>query len=67
MTNTAQNIPCPECQTNIPFDTKQLLMGVKFVCPNCHASIGLAAESKSMVGKTMEQFEDLKSKLPKGK
>ena len=67
MTNTTQIIPCPVCQTNIPFDTKQLLMGVKFTCPNCQASIGLDSESKPLVEKTLEKFEDLKKNLAKGK
>lgn len=63
MINKEQTIPCPVCQTKIPFDTKQLLLGMQFVCSNCHAAIGLAQESKPIVEETMNKFEDIKSKL----
>jgi len=65
MINTDQTIPCPVCQTKIPFDTKQLLMGIQFVCPNCQAAIGLAEQSKPIVEETMNKFDDLKEKLSK--
>lgn len=55
-----QQIPCPVCNTKIPFDTQQLIAGVQFACPNCHASIGLALESKAIVEETMKKFEELK-------
>lgn len=60
-----QSIPCPVCQNKIPFDTKQLLLGVKFVCSNCQAAIGLAEESKPIVQETMNKFESLREKQPK--
>ena len=60
MFNQDQSIPCPVCQTKIPFDTKQLLAGVKFVCPDCQAAIGLAEESKPLVQQTMDGFDQLK-------
>ena len=60
-----QQIPCPVCKTNIPFDTKQLLLGVQFSCPNCQASIGLADESKAIVEETMKSFEELKASASK--
>jgi transcription initiation factor IIE alpha subunit len=63
MINPEQSIPCPVCQTKIPFDTRQLLMGVQFACPNCNASIGLASESHQLVQETMEKFEDMKNKV----
>ncbi len=63
--NKEQTIPCPVCQTKIPFDTKQLLLGVQFVCSNCQASIGLADESKPIVKETMEKFEAVKGKFSK--
>jgi transcription initiation factor IIE alpha subunit len=63
MINTEQTIPCPTCNTKIPFDTRQLLMGIQFVCPNCHAAIGLAMDSKPVVEETMKKFDDVKSKL----
>ncbi len=65
MINSDQNIPCPVCQTKIPFDTKQLLMGVQFVCPNCQAAIGLADQSKPLVQETMDKFEQLKTQVGK--
>lgn len=67
MINQEQSIPCPTCQTKIPFDPQQLLMGVQFACPGCHALIGLPAESRPVVEETMNKFEDMKSNLGKGK
>ncbi|TKC10499.1 hypothetical protein FA048_09960 [Pedobacter polaris] len=61
----SQNIPCPVCSTGIPFDTKQLMMGVQFACPNCAASVGLAPESKELVQETMEKLEAAKGKTSK--
>jgi transcription initiation factor IIE alpha subunit len=60
MINTEQTIPCPECGTKIPFDTKQLLMGVQFACPKCQSLIGLAQESKPLVEEAMEKLERVK-------
>lgn len=60
MTQQTQKIPCPVCQTSIPFDVKQLLMGVGFKCPNCYASIGIADESKPFVEKTIQKLETIK-------
>jgi transcription initiation factor IIE alpha subunit len=65
MINPEQSIPCPVCNNKIPFDTKQLLMGVQFICSNCNAAIGLADESKPIVKETMEKFEELKGKFSK--
>jgi transcription initiation factor IIE alpha subunit len=65
MNDLNQSIPCPVCQTKIPFDTKQLLLGVQFVCPNCQAAIGLAEESKPLVQQTMEKFEAVKGQFSK--
>ncbi|MBO3696817.1 hypothetical protein [Roseivirga sp. E12] len=65
MINLDQSIPCPVCQTKIPFDTKQLLMGVQFSCPNCQAAIGLSDQSKPLVQETMEKFEELKKNVAK--
>lgn len=47
MINQEQNIPCPVCNTKIPFQVTELLKGVQFKCPNtqCDASIGLAQVS----------------------
>ena len=65
--NLDQAIPCPVCQTKIPFDPQQLLAGAQFVCPNCNAAIGLAQESKAMVEDTMEQFDGLRERVLKMK
>lgn len=58
-----QSIPCPECGTNIPFDAIQLMQGVKYTCSNCHASIGLAKESKTSVQEAMKKFEEVKKQI----
>lgn len=55
-----QQIPCPVCSTKIPFDTKQLIAGVQFICPNCQASVGLSIESKSVVEDAMKKLDELK-------
>ena len=44
MINQEQAIPCPSCNTKIPFDVYQLLAGAKFTCPTCYASIGLPTD-----------------------
>ena len=62
MKNLDQKIPCPVCNSTIPFDVNQLLMGVQFTCPNCHAAVGLASESKPVVEKTMQKIEDLRAR-----
>ncbi|RKR83710.1 hypothetical protein BDD43_3924 [Mucilaginibacter gracilis] len=61
MLNPDQKIPCPICNATILFDVKQLLMGIQFGCPNCHASVGLASESKELVQQTMHKIEELKA------
>jgi transcription initiation factor IIE alpha subunit len=55
-----QTIPCPECGTKIPFETRQLLMGVQFPCPKCQSLIGLAQESKPLVEEAMNKLEKVK-------
>ncbi|MBN8838369.1 MAG: hypothetical protein J0I09_13990 [Sphingobacteriia bacterium] len=67
MFSSDQTIPCPVCNSKIPFDTKQLLMGIQFSCPNCQASIGLSQESKPIVEETMQKFNELKSDMGKQK
>ncbi|TCC90059.1 hypothetical protein EZ428_12275 [Pedobacter frigiditerrae] len=63
MITQSQNIPCPVCNTGIPFDIKQLMMGVHFACPNCAASVGLAPESKELVEETIEKLEAVKGRI----
>ena len=65
MTNQSQFIPCPVCNTKILFDTRQLMMGVQFACPNCAASVGLAPESKTITDETMQKLDDLKKRTGK--
>ena len=67
MINQEQVIPCPVCQTKIPFDPIQLMQGVQYACPNinCDAVIGLAQESKPTVEAAMDKFNEMKSNLGK--
>jgi len=60
-----QQLPCPVCSTKIPFDTRQLIAGVQFVCPNCQSVIGLSMESKPVIEETMKKFEELKQTASK--
>jgi transcription initiation factor IIE alpha subunit len=63
MFNTDQTLPCPVCNTKIPFDAQQLLMGTQFTCSNCNAIIGLANESKPIVENALQQFEQFKGQI----
>ena len=67
--NDQQFIPCPaaDCSGKIPFDPNELLRGVSFVCPKCHASVALASESMEVVQQTINKFEMIKKKLTKSK
>lgn len=67
MINTDQSIPCPVCNAKIPFDTNQLLSGIRFICPKCTAAIGLSTESKEVVQDTMNRLQELKSKMSEQK
>ncbi len=67
MMNLEQSIPCPTCQTKIPFDVQQLLRGMEFSCPGCHASIGISTESRPLVEETMEKFSEMKKKTGQSK
>lgn len=58
-----QRISCPNCQTEIIFDTYALLQGVKFMCTNCQAKIGLSSESKDLVEDTMVKFDEMKKQI----
>jgi transcription initiation factor IIE alpha subunit len=55
-----QSIPCPTCQTKIPFDPHSLLQGAQFVCSNCQGVIGLATDSKPLVEETMGKFDQMR-------
>ena len=58
-----QSIPCPVCQSAIPFSVHALLGGAGFSCTNCGATISLHQESSHQVEETMHKFEELKSKV----
>tara|TARA_R110001632_G_scaffold58548_2_gene142488 strand:+ start:1852 stop:2058 length:207 start_codon:yes stop_codon:yes gene_type:complete len=62
MKNQEQTIPCPVCNTKIPFDTIQLMQGATFQCPNeqCNSSIGLSPESKIDTENVIYKLDDLK-------
>lgn len=60
-----QNIPCPNCNTNIPFDVNALLIGASFSCSECDAKIQLANESKEVVSESIEKFNKLKQNVLK--
>ena len=64
-----QTLPCPtpNCGTQIPFDTYELLKGTQFVCPKCHVSVGLAHESRDLVRESMKKFEVMRRDLLKKK
>lgn len=67
MTNLEQTIPCPTCQTKIPFDANLLLQGAQFTCSNCQGVVGLATESKPIVEETMQKFENMRAEAAQGK
>lgn len=60
-----QALPCPLCQTQIPFDTSLLLQGQKFSCPNpdCDAVVGIEPNSVPVAEEAMKKFDDLKQEL----
>lgn len=59
--NMSNTIACPVCSTPIAYDVYALLAGQKFSCPKCSAQLCLAAESHSVVEKTVKKYEALKS------
>jgi len=50
-------IACPNCNTPIALEIVQLIIGTKFSCMNCEATIGLANESKDMVKQAVNSLE----------
>ena len=56
-----QNIVCPNCSTNIPFDINALLQGVSFICSGCNAKIQLSNNSRALVEESMKEFNMLKA------
>jgi uncharacterized paraquat-inducible protein A len=54
-----QTLPCPNCNTAIPFNVYLLLQGHKFECPNCHCTVSMPSSSKPPVEKAIEQYDKL--------
>lgn len=54
MINKEIKIPCPTCQSAIPFNLELLLQGVSFECPKCFSVIGITVENK------VNDIEDIK-------
>ncbi len=50
---------CPDCGTAIPLDTRLLLSGRSFICPQCHLSVALATGSRRQVQTAVQSFERL--------
>ncbi len=55
-------LPCPVCHTPIPFEVRELLQGVRFVCSKCGAAISLSEGSRPQVQEAMEKLNRLKQK-----
>jgi len=60
-----QTIPCPVCQTKVPFEPQALIRGVQFSCPTCFAMIGIAQESIQDAKNAMDEFNALKKTMGK--
>ncbi|MGV6811319.1 MAG: hypothetical protein ACWA47_03665 [Brevirhabdus sp.] len=62
---SGSEIPCPDCGTMIPIDTRLLIEGMQFQCPNpkCRAEIALSQPSAGITEETMKKFEQLKADL----
>ncbi|MEM8641072.1 MAG: hypothetical protein AAGG51_20005 [Cyanobacteria bacterium P01_G01_bin.54] len=59
-----QYIPCPDCDSQIPFDPYVMLSGEQFSCPECPSvSIGIAPESREIVRNSLDELENLKKQL----
>jgi len=61
ISGNGQTIPCPVCKAAIPFDTRQLIQGVQFSCPQCSVAVGLATESKGVVRQALDRFDKLRA------
>ena len=56
-------LPCPDCQTKIPFKPEDLLRGVQLTCPNCGISMGLSQQSMDTTREAMDKFNELKQNI----
>ncbi|KAF0809544.1 hypothetical protein A167_01615 [Alcanivorax sp. S71-1-4] len=50
---------CPDCGTAILLDTRLLLSGRSFMCPQCHLSVALAGGSRRQVQTAVQGFDRL--------
>jgi len=55
-----QSIPCPVCQTKIPFDAVALVKGHKFSCHGCLAVVGIAQEAIETASEAINTYQELK-------
>jgi hypothetical protein len=58
--NKESIIPCPICNTPIPFNAQNLLEGASFSCLSCSAVVGLPDQSRLIVERTINKLEELK-------
>jgi hypothetical protein len=59
--NKESIIPCPICNTSIPFNAQNLLEGASFICLSCSAAVRLPDQSRPIVERTINKLEELKS------
>ena len=58
---TTALIPCPDCGTSIPVDPRQLVLGVRFSCPQCPSlSIGMEVGSRSQVADALDRLDEVR-------
>ncbi len=62
-----QTIPCPTCQSKIPFDPVELIRGHKFTCATCASVVGIAKDDLAKAGEAYQKYETLKKSLKKKK
>ena len=62
-----QNLPCPVCQSKIPFDSVALIQGYKFSCHNCNATVGISNDDLEHTSKIYDKYNSLKQNLQKVK
>ena len=59
--NKESIIPCPICNTSIPFNAQNLLEGASFTCLSCSAAVRLPDQSRPIVERTINKLEELKT------
>ncbi len=58
--NYEATVPCPQCQTPIPFEPRALISGIGFSCPKCQATIAISGPSRAVAKESLERLEALK-------